>query len=226
VLQYLGYSYFRLGNYESAKDALDHYIYKKWEEKGLAWTPDPALKPSLVAWYTNIGLQLGSANKFEKAADAFVRAISLGIEDLSFDQWRDIQEQLALNYFQLRKYDEALKVFERIVARHEKDNTARRYISQILSIQGKYEEALAAMQRVTQDEPGDWLAWYNCATLKLYIGKYDNSAILSDLKMAFERDPEATRAQLVEDRLLINRLRGDPALKEFGLEEIFMQIKE
>jgi len=226
VLQYLGYSYFQLGNYESAKDALDHYIYKKWEEKGLAWTPDPDLKPSLVAWYTNIGLQLGSANKFEKAADAFVRAISLGIEDLPFDQWRAIQEQLALNYFQLQKYDEALKVFERIVARHEKDNTAYRYISQILSIQAKYEEALAAMQRVTQDEPGDWLAWYNCATLKLYIGKYDNASILSDLKMAFERDPEATRAQLVEDRLLINRLRGDPALKKFGLEEIFMQIKE
>ncbi|HPA45491.1 MAG TPA: tetratricopeptide repeat protein [bacterium] len=224
VLQYLGYSYYQSGNYESAKDALDHYIYKKWDEKGLTWTPDPDLKDSLVAWYTNIGSQLGGAGRFEKAADALVRAISFGIEDLEVDKWRAIQEQLALNYFQLRKYDDALRVFEQMVARHDKDNTTRRHISQILSIQGKYEESLVAMRRVTQDEPYDWLAWYNCANLKLAIGKYDNASILSDLKVAFEKDAEATRTQLIADRLLVNRLQGDPALKEFGLEDLFIQI--
>jgi len=226
VLEYLGCCYFQLGDYESAKNALDHFTYKKWDEKGETWTPDPDLRKNLAAWYAQIGSYLGSVNKYDQSADALVRAASAGLDDFAPEQWRTVQEHLALNYFRLRKYDDALRVFGQMLARHDKDNTARRHVSQILSIQGKYEEALAAMQRVTQDEPNDGLAWFNCASLKVLLEKYDNASITSDLKRAYEKNPELIRDQLKTNQPLINRLRGDPALKELGLEDLFIEVSK
>ena len=226
VLQYLGCCYLQLGDYESAKSALDHFTYKRWDEKGEPWTPDPDLRRSLAAWYAEIGSYLEGAKKYDQAADALVRAVSTGLDDFTPEQWRTVLEHLALNYYQLRKYDDALRVFRQMLARHDKDNTARRYVAQILSIQGKYEEALAEMQRVTQDEPNDGLAWFNCASLKVPLEKYDNASIIADLKAAYERNPEVTREQLKMNQSLINRLQGDPALKESGLEDLFAQVSK
>ncbi|MFH1739457.1 MAG: tetratricopeptide repeat protein [bacterium] len=230
MLQYIGLAYFRMNDFEHAKGALDYYMYKEWEERGVPWSPDPATRNSLYEWYSKIGIQLTATEKYAKAADALARAEKLESPDIGKEEQRFISDQLAAIYVKLGRYDDAIDVYKTMLARHDKDNTVRRFLSNILGHLGRYEESLKVMQHVTQDEPWDWKAWYSCASLKTLIPTYDNASILQDLKTAFEKNPEETsaalRADLSGETPVFSKLRADPALKEILGEEIFIQVQK
>jgi tetratricopeptide (TPR) repeat protein len=176
--------------------------------------------------YSNIGFQLAAEGKPEMAVDALIRAGSTGYQDASPRDLRLVSEQLALNLLKLGRVDPAIAVYQQMLARDDLDNTTRRNLSFLLSRQGRNEEALQAMQRVVHDEPHDWAAWYNCASLKAVIGTYDNASILADLRNAVERNRDEASKQFVEDTLLREKLKGDPGLKEILGEEIYLQAEK
>ena len=226
VLQYLAYTFVELGDAEHAKEALDHYAYKEWDQKGVPWNPGPELRATLFRTYSNIGFQLAAEGKPEMAVDALIRAGNTGYQDASLRDLRLISEQLALNLLKLGRVDPAIAVYQQMLARDDLDNTTRRNLCFLLSRQGRNREALQAMQRVVHDEPHDWAAWYNCASLKAVIGTYDNASILADLRSAVERNRDEVSKQFVEDTLLREKLKGDPGLREILGEEIYLQVEK
>ena len=226
VLQYLGHTFMRMGDAEHAKEALDYYTYKLWDEKGEPWSPNPNLSQTLFNYYSNIGMALAGKGKTEMAVDALVRAASTGYQDAEPRDRRVVSEQLAVNLVRLGRMDDAIVVYQQMLARDDMDNTTRRNLAFLLSNQSRNEEALEAMQRVVHDEPHDWAAWYNCASLKALIGTYGNPSILADLQSAVERNQEEVRKQIVDDTVILDKLKGDPGLKAIVGEDIYLQVEK
>jgi tetratricopeptide (TPR) repeat protein len=220
VLQYLAQTFIALGDAEHAKEALDHYAYKEWDQNGVPWNPSPELRAALFSMYSTIGLQLAAEGKPETAADALIRAGSVGYQDASPRDLRLVSEQLALNLLKLGRVEPAIVVYRQMLARDDMDNTTRRNLALLLSRQGRNEEALQAMQRVVHDEPHDWAPWYICASFKAVIGTYDNDSILADLRNAAEKNREEVFKSILEDTTLRAKLKGDPRAKEILGQDI------
>ncbi len=226
VLQYLGHAYYNMGDLEHAKQAYDHYTYKTWDEKGLPWSPDPQTQENLFKVYFNLGVQLSQENKPQQALDSLIRAASTGYQKMTPQESRLLKEQIASNLVKLNRVNEAIEVYREMLAKEDMDNTTRRNLVLLLSHIGRNEEALEAMQRVAKDEPHDWSAWYNIATLKARVGNYSEESILSDLKKAIELDRQQVVAQLSEDQLLREALKGTPFLEGLLGDELHMEVQK
>ncbi len=224
VLQYLGHTYYNMGDLDHAKQAYDHFTYKTWDEKGLPWNPDPQTQENLFKVYYNMGLQLSQENRPQKALDALIRAVSTGYQQITPQENRLLYEQIASNLIRLNRTADAIEVYREMLAKDDMDNTTRRNLVFLLTHEGRNEEALKEMQRVARDEPHDWSAWYNIATLKAKIGTYNDESILADLHKAVELDREQLAAQLSNDQLLLETLKDSPGLKELLGEDLYLEV--
>jgi TolB-like protein/DNA-binding winged helix-turn-helix (wHTH) protein/Flp pilus assembly protein TadD len=111
-------------------------------EKAIALDPDLA-----VAHLARGRLLWTPANRFphEKAIQEYRRAVTL---NPSLDEARN---QLALVYCHIGAFDEALRESREAVATNPTNNLAQFRIGQTLNLQGKYQQALSALQAIPQE---------------------------------------------------------------------------
>jgi TolB-like protein/DNA-binding winged helix-turn-helix (wHTH) protein len=122
---------------------------KQWGEKAfVAAEKAIALDPDLAVAHLARGRLLWTpANRFphEKTIQEYRRAVTL---NPSLDEARN---QLALVYCHIGAFDEALRESREAVATNPTNNLAQFRIGQTLNLQGKYEQALSALQAIPQE---------------------------------------------------------------------------
>ena len=137
-------------------------------EKALASDPDAA-----VAYLARGRLLWTPANHFphEKAILEYRRALAI---DPSLDEARN---QLALVYFHIGAFDEALREAREAVETNPNNNLAQLRIGQILNFQGRYEEALSVLRAIPQ-EANPALVGHQVAWALFNLGKGEEAAAM------------------------------------------------
>jgi tetratricopeptide (TPR) repeat protein len=153
-----------------------------------------------------LGESLGQLKKWKEAAAAYRRSLDIDPDN------PDAERGLANALLEDDQLDEALKALNALVAADPSDAQSQIHIAEIERSQGRYDDALASLQKVkslTQDSPElNYDVNYNEALVYDAQGKYDQATkILMDLVDATSHpegkysDPEKQNRYLFLNRL-------------------------
>jgi serine/threonine protein kinase/Tfp pilus assembly protein PilF len=196
---------------------------RQWEEKAFKAT-ERALDldtNSAVAHLARGRLLWTPANHFshEKAIAEYRRALSLN-PDLD-----EARNQLALIYYHIGAFDEALQESQKAIAANPTNNLAQLRIGQTLNSQGNYEQALTALRALPQEvNPallGQNIAWalFNLGkkeeaskTIEQFLKDYpvDSGGLLTSIEAVLAASEG--RGREAEDKIKLAEIRG----KGFG----------
>ena len=143
----------QLGEYEAAIDAI---------QRGLEHNPDEAfLLASLGSTYARMG-------RFEKADAYLQQAIALQPDNAFAYSW------LAIIYLHIKRYDNMITACQREIEIGD-DHSARRLLGYVYDRQGRYDEAIAQLERSVTLEPGDYEARVALARVYRTVGRGEDA---------------------------------------------------
>ena len=143
----------QLGEYEAAIDAI---------QRGLEHNPDEAfLLASLGSTYARMG-------RFEKADAYLQQAITLQPDNAFAYSW------LAIIYLHIKRYDDMIAACQREIEIGD-NHSARRLLGYVYDRQGRYDEAIAQLERSVMLEPGDYAARAALARVYRTVGRGEDA---------------------------------------------------
>ncbi|WP_169749164.1 tetratricopeptide repeat protein [Flavihumibacter petaseus] len=95
--------------------------------------------------------------------------------------------QLVNNLFLQGKSDEAMKKLQALQQQFPESLLLKRRMGEALLLNGQYDQAIAAYDTIIANDPNDFEAYYERATL--HLNKADTAAAITDLEKSFSLQP-------------------------------------
>jgi tetratricopeptide (TPR) repeat protein len=135
------------------------------------------------------GIALAQLRRLDEAAEAYARAIELGIRD------ETVIEQYAYALQELDRDEEALVLVDRLAGELQ-SNYLRRVHAALLNAQGRQAEAADALKALVEQNPDDFELRSQWIGLQLELGSYHEALEASDALLV--EDPRSLSALLLK----------------------------
>ena len=117
---------------------------------------------------------------------------------------------LALNYYQLKRYLQSIKEFDRILATNAENHQAIYYRGLAFGRTGDYKGAIASLRKALEILPNNHTTYFNLGVAYLQDKQFDRSA--ESLERAIELSPTYAQAHITLGELLLSQGRADDAI--------------
>ncbi|NLG68291.1 MAG: tetratricopeptide repeat protein [Firmicutes bacterium] len=160
---WVGALWYRLGAQAAGRGDVDEAL-RRWER---AWHADPA-SALYPLHYASLAK---SAGRLQQAAGAYDAAI----EHLGAGADASVLVEAGLVHLALRRYEQALSLFERVRAQRPRDAEALYGAGVALTGLGRLQEAAARLREAVEAHPGHWRARLALGTALMATGATDEA---------------------------------------------------
>lgn len=95
---------------------------------------------------------------------------------------------LGVGYFELNKFQDALRSFNKAISLNPRDSLAIQYRGRVYYMLGDFQKCFKDYDLVVKMKPGDYVSWYNRGTAKGQLKDYLGA--IQDFDKAIELNPE------------------------------------
>jgi len=112
-----------------------------WKDSIVFYTAMTRQDPTIAVAHSNLGTLLFAENRPEEGLVHLQQAVKLK------PNFPEVLDNLAGAYYKLGRYDEAVKIYQRVLAKHPRDGRAALFLAKSLLAAGRPHEALLAITR-------------------------------------------------------------------------------